>query len=112
MNKEPRVFLEDIRDSIVKIEEYTRGFNFRKFNQQFETQDAVMRRLAIIGEAAKNLSAKIKEKYPEIPWHEIAGMRNILIHEYAGVKLERVWKAVTDDLAPLKVAVKKILDNL
>lgn len=79
MKKEFRVYLEDIKESITQIEKYTKDLDFEKFSEKAETQDAVMRRLAIIGEAAKNLPEEIKAKYSEIPWPEIAGMRNVLI---------------------------------
>ena len=68
-----------------------------------------MRRLSIIGEAVKHLSAEIKSKQPDIPWKDIAGMRDILIHEYAGVQLERIWNTIQNDLPPLKDAVKKLI---
>ena len=110
--KEIRVYLDDILDSIEKIEEYTRGVNFKKFDSNTELQDAVVRRLEIIGEAVKNLPAETKSKHPEIPWKQISGMRDVLIHEYAGVSLKRVWKVITDDLSPLKETALKILKNL
>jgi|SRR3989344_6139771 len=110
--KEIRVYLDDILDSIEKIEEYTRGVNFKKFDSNTELQDAVVRRLEIIGEAVKNLPTETKNKYREIPWRQIAGMRDILIHEYAGVSIKRVWKVIADDLSPLNKIALKILENL
>lgn len=71
----------------------------------------MIRRLEIIGEAVKNLPADLKEKYPHIPWKQIAGMRDMLIHEYAGVSLERVWKVVTDDLGPFKKVVSETMQH-
>lgn len=112
MKKEVGVYLEDILGSIEKILEYTAGLNFEDFNKNSEHQDSVMRRLAIIGEAVKNLPPEIREKYGDIPWKQIAGMRDVLIHEYTGVSLVRVWKVVTDDLAPLKKVVLEILKEL
>ncbi len=70
-------------------------------------QDAVMRRLEIIGEAVKHLPDEMKDKYPNIPWKNIAGMRDVLIHEYAGVQIERVWRTAKDDLPPLKQVILK-----
>ncbi|MBI2096675.1 MAG: DUF86 domain-containing protein [Candidatus Sungbacteria bacterium] len=112
MKKEIRVYLEDILDSVAKIEEYTSGVAFDEFKSNTECQDAVIRRLEIIGEAVKNLPNDLKEKYPGTQWKQIAGMRDILIHEYAGVSLERVWKVIISDLQPLKNAVSRILSDL
>ena len=112
MKKEIRVYLEDILESIGKIEEYTNGIALEEFKNNAECQDAVIRRLEIIGEAVKNLPSDLKEKYSSIPWRQIAGTRDILIHEYAGVSLERVWKVITDDLEPLKSVTSQVLSNL
>lgn len=108
MKKELLVYVEDILESIGKIEEYTTGITLEEFCNNTEHQDAVMRRLEIIGEAVKHLPSDLKERYPDIPWKQIAGMRDVLIHEYAGVSLERVWKVITDDLQPLKHTVSEM----
>ena len=68
-----------------------------------------MKRIEIIGEAVKHLSNEMKDKHPEIPWKNIAGMRDILIHEYAGVQVERVWQTAKNDLPPLKKVIIKII---
>lgn len=107
--KEDKVYLEDILDSIEKIERYVNRLSPAQFTDDSAAQDAVMRRLSIIGEAVKHLSAEIKSKQPDIPWKDIAGMRDILIHEYAGVQLERIWNTIQNDLPPLKDAVKKLI---
>ena len=112
MKKEIRVYLEDILESIEKIEEYTHDRNFEEFTKNTERQDAVIRRLEIMGEAVKNLPGDLKEKYTTIPWRQIAGMRDMLIHEYAGVSLGPVWKVVIDDLKPLKKIIVEMLDEL
>ncbi|MEK9180629.1 MAG: DUF86 domain-containing protein [Patescibacteria group bacterium] len=111
MKKDVKVYFQDILDSISKIEEYTNGVSFKDFENNSEHQDACIRRLEIIGEAVKKLPDNIKGKSPNIPWKQIAGTRDVLIHEYAGVALERVWKVITDDLQPLKNAVLKILKD-
>lgn len=111
MKKGIRVYLEDILESIAKIEEYTTQGNFEQFEKNTEQQDAVIRRLEIIGEAVKNLPPEVKEKYPDIPWRQIAGMRDVLIHEYAGVSLKRIWKVIIDDISPLKNTIEEMLKD-
>ena len=108
MNKDVTVYLEDILDSIQKIETYIAGLTFTEFLADTECQDAVIRRLEIIGEAVKRLPDELKARHPAIPWRQIAGMRDVLIHEYAGVLLERVWKAVTVDVPVLKDVIREV----
>ena len=112
MRKGVRVFLLDIHDCIKKIEEYIHNVNKEKFIEEMQLQDAVMRRLEIIGEAAKNVSPEVRKKYPDIPWKKMAGLRDVLIHGYFGVNLERVWIAVKYDLPDLKKKIKKILEEI
>ena len=85
--RDVRLFLYDILEAISKIENYTKGMSYDEFIHDEKTIDAVIRNLEIIGEAAKNIPEDAKNKYPEIPWKEIAGMRDKLIHAYFGVKL-------------------------
>ena len=110
--KDPKIFLKHILESIGEIEKNIHEMSGVKFFSSTTIQDAVVRRLEIIGEAVKNLPAETKSKHPEIPWKQISGMRDVLIHEYAGVSLKRVWKVITDDLSPLKETALKILKNL
>lgn len=111
MKREIRIFIEDIMESIVKIEEYTCGINREKFLQESWIQDAVIRRLEIIGEAVKNIPDDFRNRYPDIPWTQIAGMRDVLIHGYFGVNLERVWIVVEKDLPDLKLKISRILEE-
>lgn len=108
MTKDPKTYLDDILACITQIEEYTKHMNFSEFDEDVKTQDAVMRRIEIIGEAVKNLSHEFREQHPDIAWKEIAGMRDILIHEYAGVILERVWNTLKEDIPKLKKYVQSI----
>lgn len=101
-NKKPKIFIEDILESIDKIEQYTKNKTKEEFLNNYEKQDAVMKRLEVIGEAVKNIPEEFKKKRSEIPWQKIAGMRNVLIHEYFGLNMERVWDTVKKDIPKLK----------
>jgi uncharacterized protein with HEPN domain len=95
-----------------KIIEYTTGLTKEDFFRSSQVQDAVMRRIEIMGEAVKNLPEKIIKENPHIPWKKIAGMRDILIHEYFGIDLELVWKVATDDIPKLKKDIAVIKEKL
>lgn len=105
------VFLKHIRDSIDYIKSFLEGVSRDDFFKDVKLQDAVVRRIEIIGEAVKNLSASFREMYKEIPWKDIAGMRDKITHHYFGVDLETVWKVVNRDLADLERKVKDILSK-
>jgi len=109
--KNPKIFLEDILDSIEKIEDYAKNTTEKRFLDNCEKQDAIMKRLEVIGEAVKNVPKKIKTDNPEIPWKQISGMRDVLIHEYFGVIMERVWDTVRDDIPKLKNQIRKLLES-
>ena len=108
MAKDPIVYLLHINDSIVLIGKYINKINKKEFLSDPILQDAVMRRLEIIGEAVKNLPVSFKSKHKSVPWKKIAGMRDILIHEYFGVDLSVVWTTCKEDLPFLKAALMKI----
>ena len=112
MKRDVKVFLEDILESIEKIEEYTANIDEEDFYENTIIQDAVLRRLEIIGEAVKNIPDDFREKYPDIPWRQIAGMRDVLIHAYFGVSLRRVWKVIEEDIQDLKFRILRILGEL
>jgi uncharacterized protein with HEPN domain len=98
MTRDIRVYIEDILDSITKIEQYTQTVNEQDFLTNTQLQDAVLRRLEIIGEAVKHIPQAFKDKYPDIPWKKIAGLRDVLIHEYFGVNIHRAWKVAKQDI--------------
>jgi uncharacterized protein with HEPN domain len=102
MKRNPKLFLTDIFESIQLIEEYTEKLNYNQFLENNVTQDAVMRRFEIIGEATKNIPLKIRKEYPEIPWKQMAGMRDMLAHEYFGIAMKRIWDTTQKDLPKLK----------
>ena len=111
-HKNIKLFLNDILDSIQKIEIYTQGMTYDQFVKDEKTKDAVLRNLEIIGEAIKNIPGDIKEKYSEIKWKGITGMRDKLIHEYFGVSFPIVWETIKNDMTILKNEVKKIFDEI
>jgi len=107
-----RDYLNDILSSMEDIEEFIKGMDFEKFISDKKTINAVIRSLEIIGEAAKKVPMDIRDKYPEIPWKYMAGMRDKLIHEYHGVDLEMIWKVITEELPKLKPKFKFIIEVL
>ena len=109
MPRDHRLYLDDILDAIDRIEDYVQGMDENDFGSDRKTQDAVIRNLEIIGEAARNLPDKTKAEAPEIEWHKITGLRNILAHEYFGVSIPIVWDVVRNKLEPLKQACMKLL---
>lgn len=112
MSKYHSVYLLHILDAINMIESYIAGHTEESFRQNRLIQDAVVRNLEIIGEATKKLPRHLRNKYPGIEWKKIAGMRDVLIHEYFGVDLKRVWGIVKNRLPDLKINIMKILDDI
>jgi len=107
--RDPYLYIEDILTSIKKIKRYTAGMSFEDFIRDEKTIDAVIRNLEVVGEAAKNVPEEIRQKYPRIPWKEVAGMRDRLIHAYFGVDLEIVWQTIVSDLPKLESELVKII---
>ncbi|HII02440.1 TPA: DUF86 domain-containing protein [Methanosarcinaceae archaeon] len=110
MKKNDLVYLDHILDSIERIEEYTEGMEGPDFLSNKLVQDGTIRQIEIIGEATKNLSKDFREKYPQVPWKDIAGMRDRLIHHYFGVNLKDVWYTVKVDIPVLKEEIMAITD--
>ena len=106
-----REFIYDIIEACRRIERYTQGLSYEDFLENPEKQDAVIRNIEIIGEAVKRLSSDLKERYKELDWKKIAGMRDKLIHHHFGIDIEIVWVVVKKEIPKLLQEMEKILDG-
>jgi uncharacterized protein with HEPN domain len=106
-----RLYLDTIAECIEQIETYTEAGR-DTFLRSSLIQDAVIRNFEIIGEAAKQISRRLKDQYPDIPWRRIAGFRDVLIHDYRKVVMEEVWLVVEHDIPVLKKQISAILKSL
>ncbi len=112
MSKESIIFVEHIIDNIGDIEKFTENVGKENFLKNKEKQNAIIRSLEIVGEAVKNIPQKIKIKYKEVPWKEMAGTRDKISHHYFGVDLELIWKIVKENLPSLKNQMFEIKRDL
>jgi uncharacterized protein with HEPN domain len=104
--------IQDILKAIEKIERYVKNMSLAKFKQNELVIDAVVRNFEVIGEASKNIPLSIQRSYPDIPWKEIKGMRDVLIHEYFGVDINILWHATKKNLPVLQRQLKSLLHNI
>lgn len=111
MKKDVLIFLTHVLQSIEVIEASLKRITKKEFLRDLDKRDATVRRLEMIGEAVKNIPAEFRKKYPAIPWIDIAGTRDKLIHHYFGVDFEEVWNIVKDDFPTLKKQVEEILEK-
>jgi uncharacterized protein with HEPN domain len=111
MKKDPRVYLAQILERIDRIQEYTADGK-DAFFADARTQDAVIRNFEVIGEAAKRIPENYRQDHPSIPWRELAGFRDVLIHQYEGVSIAEIWQIVEKNLERLRQAIKAILPPL
>lgn len=109
--KDPRVYLAQIMECIERVERYTQCGR-EAFLASPMVQDAVMRNLEVIGEAAKRVDDDFRSSHPEIPWRGMAGLRDVLIHDYEGVDANQVWRVVESELPSLRAALKNFLPPL
>ena len=109
MPRDYKLYLEDILDAIKSIEEYTKELDITLFQNKKMAVDAVVRNLEIIGEAAKNIPPNIREKYQQIEWKKITGLRDILAHQYFGIDIDILWDIVKTKLPALKNSLKELL---
>lgn len=109
MPRDYKVYVDDIIQAIEKIKRFTAGLDRETFSQDEKTFDAVVRNLEVIGEAVKKLPEEVRNRYPSVEWKKIAGLRDILVHEYFGIDIEIVWDILQKKLAPLEIQMRQIL---
>ncbi|HXK35774.1 MAG: hypothetical protein UY30_C0010G0008 [Parcubacteria group bacterium GW2011_GWB1_48_6] len=112
MSKDSSIFIDHILESIAAVEEYTAGLSKEDFLNGRQIQDAVIRRLEVIGEAARHLPQETRNLYSEVEWKQIVALRNLLIHEYFGVNLDLVWKVVQSDVPKLKSLLVRMQEKV
>lgn len=105
------LYLEDMLQSMERIEEYLGDLDFRKFKMNYLVVDAIIRNFEIIGEASKNIPSEIQEKYPEIPWKKMYGLRNLMAHEYFGVDHEMIWEIAKNNLPKNRTDLLKVIEK-
>ncbi len=107
-----KLYLQDILNAFEAIEEFVEDMSFKEFKEDDKTSSAVIRKFEIIGEATKHIPDEIRQKYPQIPWKEMAGMRDRLIHLYFGIDYNLVWRTIKEALPNLTSLLKKIIKEL
>lgn len=112
MSKNDLVYLDHMLDSIQKVQRYLDDVSYADFLKDEEKQDAVIRKIEILGEATKKVNKTLREKYPQLPWRAMAGMRDKLIHDYFDVDVETVWETATVDIPSLEKHIFKIIQEL
>ena len=111
MQRDYKVYLDDMLEASDKIEDYCSTLSFEDFVKDSKTIDAVIMNLAIIGEAVRNIPGNFKDKHIEIEWDKIAALRNVIIHEYFGINLKIIWNIIQNKLPILKDKIKTMLDD-
>ena len=106
--REASLLLQDMREAMQKIASYTAGMDFDAFLADSKTSDAVLRNVEVIGEACKQLPEAFKRANPQVPWAQMAGMRNRIVHDYTGVDLGIIWHVVTDSLPILAAEIASL----
>ena len=114
MSKERRErdYLGDILEAIQRIQEYTDGLSAGAYYADYKTQDAVVRNLEVIGEAAKNIPESFRAEHLQVPWRDLTGVRDKLIHQYFGINQEIVWQIVQEDLPALSLQIERLLGEI
>ena len=111
MYRNYKLYLKDILNTIESIEKFVEGMDFEEFKRDDKTSSAVIRKFEIIGEATKNIPDEIRQQYPQIPWKEMAGMRDRLIHFYFGVDYKLVWETIKERMPEVKPLFRKVMEE-
>ena len=112
MRREFEDYLRDIVDAMGKAQQFVKNLSYKEFKEDDKTVFAVVRALEIVGEATKNIPNDIRNDHPQIPWKDMAGMRDVLIHDYFGADVETIWLTVTEKIPQVKPMIEKILEKL
>ena len=112
INREFILYLEDMHQSMQRIEEYLGDLDFKKFKMTYMVVDAIIRNFEIIGEASKNIPTEIQNKYPEIPWRKMYGLRNLIAHEYFGIDYEMIWQIAKNNLPQNRSDLASIIEKV
>jgi uncharacterized protein with HEPN domain len=112
MKRDPRVYLDDILDAMNKAEMFVAGMSYEQVENDLRTHYAITRALEIVGEATRRLADSFREQYPDVPWRDMAGMRDRIIHGYDNVKLRIVWDVVKQDIPQVRPLIEQILTDL
>ena len=105
-------YVQDILEAIIEVKVFTQRMGPEDFASDKKTINAVVRSLEVMGEAAKKIPDDVRQKYPDIPWRSMAGMRDKLIHEYFGIDLDIVWEVISVELPPIKPFVQQVLEDI
>lgn len=105
-------YLTDIEEAIQRILVYTKNMDVEEFLANSLVQDAVLRNFQVLGEATKNLSEELRTHHAELPWREMAGMRDKIVHDYIGVNYRTIWNTIQQDLPPLLSRITSLLDEM
>ncbi|NOX48066.1 MAG: DUF86 domain-containing protein [Chlorobi bacterium] len=111
IKRDSNLYLEDMLNSMLRIEEYIGDLEFREFKMNYMVVDAIIRNFEIIGEASKNVPLEIKNNHPEIPWKKMYGLRNLITHEYFGIDYEMIWEISKKNLPQNYIDLKKIIEK-
>ncbi len=112
MNRDVIIYLKDILDYMDRAIQYLNEYEFNDFISDNKTCDAVLRCIEVIGEATKKIPDDLRESYPDIPWRDMAGMRDKVIHSYFTVDYKMVWLTITEDIPRMMPEIKKVIDDL
>lgn len=110
--RDPKLYLKDILEAMEAIERFVDGIGFETFEGDDMRVSAVIQKFEIIGEASKSVPESIKQKYTTVPWRDMAGMRDRLIHFYFGIKYDLVWNTIKQDIPEVKPLIREILEDI